>query len=96
MNMHPDVYDAFEDASLKLGEAVDAVQNLAQVCEQNQAGENGMAHKRIEAYLLPHLSAWLSDEGQIGSFPRLWDELNEVVTCYDHGNPVPCLECEGE
>ena len=94
--MNADVYDAYEDARLKLEETVAAVRALADTCREHGAGESGMAHRRIEAYTLPHLKSWLYDEQQIGSFPRLWDELNAEEVCFDHGKAIPCADCEME
>lgn len=75
--MDYEVKDAFEEAQLKLGEAIEAVHHLAAVCQNTGAGESGMAHSRINAYLLPHLESWMNDEGQIGSFPSLYNELTK-------------------
>lgn len=58
--MNEEVRNAYDEAQISLGETVGAVQHLMRTCEEHNAGEDGGAHLRIEAYLLAHLRSWLS------------------------------------
>lgn len=73
--MNDDLQSALLDAEAALREAIDRCEELAAQCEELNAGEDGIAHKRMQSYIIPSLTDWLYDEDQIGSLASIREEL---------------------
>ncbi len=66
--------DDMEELEMAIRNAVGIAEDIAR-----RAGCNDMRNleSEMEAYLIPHLQAWVDDERQIGSVPSLTNTMNE-------------------